>query len=271
MDNRPVITLTTDFGLADEFVASMKGVILSLAPGTTIVDISHLVAHGDIREGTFLLRRTYPFFPAGTVHCAVIDPGVGTDRKILAIKSAGQIFVAPDNGLLSPVLQDTDNLETIYNVSNRSLYRSRVSKTFHGRDVMAPVAAQLASGLNIKEVGEQLNSDDCVLLPHKQCQIQPNKLIGEIIHIDRFGNMCTNITLSELANLSPSLDVVVTIGSQTVTGMTDSYGHANEGEMLNHLDSHDHLEISVSGGSAAFVTGSQRGSIVTVERNNDLL
>lgn len=267
MEYRPIITLTTDFGLGDEFVASIKGVILSITPDTTIVDISHLVAHGDISKGAFLLQRTYPFFPAETVHCAVIDPGVGTDRNILAIKSAGQLFVAPDNGLLSPILRNTDCLEAIYAVTNSSLFSTRVSNTFHGRDIMAPVAARLAAGLNIKEVGKKMRRNDCVLLPHKQCETQANKLTGEVIHIDRFGNMCTNITRSELANLSATLDVVVTIGSQTITGMTISYGHANEGELLTHLDSHDHLEISVAGDSAALVTGCQRGSLVTVVKN----
>ncbi|WP_163340156.1 S-adenosyl-l-methionine hydroxide adenosyltransferase family protein [Desulfopila sp. IMCC35008] len=266
MDYRPVITLTTDFGLADEFVASMKGVILSIAPETSIVDISHLVAHGNIKEGAFLLQRTYPFFPAGTIHCVVIDPGVGTDRHILATKSTGQVFVAPDNGLLSPILRDTDRLEAIHAVTNRSLFNTRVSNTFHGRDIMAPVAAHLAAGLNIKEVGDQLTCGDCVIVPQIKSKIQSSRLIGEIIHIDRFGNICTNITLSELANLSPTHDIIVHVGSYSISGMTKSYGHVGDGELLAHFDSHDHLEISVSGGSAALLTGSRPGSIVTVEQ-----
>lgn len=271
MDYRPIITLTTDFGLADEFVACMKGVILSIAPDTIMVDISHLVEHGNIKEGAFLLQRTYPFFPAGTVHCVVIDPGVGTDRKIIIVKAAGQLFIAPDNGLLSPILQDTSQLEAIYHLTNRSLFGGRISNTFHGRDIMAPVAAQLAVGLDIGEVGNRIGCDDCVRLPQLPCRLESGKLTGEVVHIDRFGNLCTNITASELTNLTASHEIVISIGSHVIKGMLNNYGDAIKGELLAHLDSHEHLEISVSGGSAALFTNCPPGTIVTVERNTDPL
>lgn len=161
------IAMTTDFGYQDEYVGVMKGVILSLNKRVPIVDLTHNIPPQDIAQAAKVIIDNYRYFPAGTVHLAIVDPGVGSDRRILAIKGDGYIFVGPDNGIFTPLLLNMETL-VVYSVENRRLFRDSISKTFHGRDIMAPVAAWLASGLCINQVGERLPLDSCTLIGIKE-------------------------------------------------------------------------------------------------------
>lgn len=265
MTARPIITLTTDFGLVDEYVASMKGVILSINPSVHIVDISHQVAQGDIQGASFLLGRAYSSFPDGTIHVVVVDPGVGSGRRILAIQAARQIFIGPDNGVLSAALTAPTTVEAVYSVQNQELFRTPVSSTFHGRDIMAPTAAHLSSGLNIEEIGEPVVATDCNSITPPECRIDKEGITGSVIHIDRFGNLCTNITGQMLQPFLNRGKCTVRIRRLSIRTLSSHYADNPSGELLAHLDSHNHLEIAVTNGSAAAFTDGSVGDDVIVE------
>lgn len=268
----PAISLTTDFGLQDEYVSAMKGVILSRlqSPATTqLVDICHQVPAQDVRSAAFLFGRAYPYFPAGTIHIVVIDPGVGSKRRILAIQSRDQVFVGPDNGVFTSVFHNSEiNAAPLhaYEITNRQLFLSRVSSTFHGRDIMAPVAAALASGAPIHAVGSKLDPASCTVLAQQPKTVGGEALSGEVIHIDLFGNICTNLTADDLQPLLARGTPVITIGGTTITGLSDSYSASHRGELLAHFDSHFHLEIAVRDGSAQRLLKVQRGDRVSISR-----
>ena len=263
MHNRPVITLLTDFGLVDEYVASMKGVLLSRVPEAAIVDISHDLPHGDFRQAALLLQRTFPYFPPGTVNLAVVDPGVGTAREILAVKARGQFFVAPDNGLLSPLLRPGKDV-VVHHVTNSDLFLPKRSTTFHGRDIMAPVAAGLACGLDISETGEQVLPSRCVILDEPQCRVEASRISGEVIRGDRFGNLCTNIPRSAFIRIPDPGSVSIEIEGYRIEGISMAYGDQQAGTLVALFESHDLLEIGVTKGSAAQRTGGAAGTAVTV-------
>ena len=265
MQSRPIITLTTDFGLKDEYVGVMKGVILTLLPETKIVDITHEVPAQDIRAAAFMFGRAYRYFPAGTVHLVVVDPGVGTDRRILAVHAGGQLFIAPDNGVLSPVLATCNKVMSIHSVTRRQLFFQPPGSTFHGRDIMAPVAARLAGGLDIATVGASVQLGDCVVLPPPRIEVGERRVVGEVIHADRFGNLCTSLTSTEIAPLSAQGQLRFRLGDTVIDGLCSSYSQGGDGRPLAIIDSHSHLEIAVNGGSAASLTGGRPGTIVTVE------
>ena len=189
----PVITLLTDFGLEDEYVGLMKGVVLSLCPAARIVDISHHVAPQDVRGGAFMLRSTYRYFPSQTIHLAIVDPGVGSSRSIVAIRTRDQVFLAPDNGILTFILEE-QRIEQAVGVDNPQQVLTPISRTFHGRDVFAPVAARLACGIDFASLGSRMEPRELVRLPLRPAGIDKNgNLVGSVIHIDRFGNLVTDI------------------------------------------------------------------------------
>jgi len=274
-----LITLTTDFGLADGYVGAMKGVIKAINPGADIVDISHEVAPQDILEASYVLGTTYRYFPSSTVHIVVVDPGVGTERAAVLLVTPSGLFLGPDNGVLSHVLMDLglqggspeDALFALYQTSvpaKAKAYRlsdtkwwlPQVSHTFHGRDIFAPVGARLSLGLPPHLVGEQLYSLTAINVP-KPYRPDGNTVMGHVVHIDRFGNLITTITEKDI----PSGDVVVEVGDVRIHGLSNSYEAA--GELLAILGSTGALEIAHKRGSAQKKLGAQRGTQVVVRSN----
>ncbi len=263
-----VITLTTDFGLDDEYVGVMKGVIVSSAPGATIIDLTHNISSQTVREAAFLLAAAYRYFPKGTVHVAVVDPGVGSDRKIVVLRADGHVFVAPDNGILTLLLTD-EKFEAAYEVTNSDLFRTPVSNTFHGRDIMAPVAARLATGLAAAAVGPVM--DRAVLvkleLPVPTINRHQETIGGEIIGVDKFGNLLTNIHADDIYSLTGQggkSRISVTVRAVVCGGLHNSYGAAAVGSPVAVIGSRDYLEIGVNQGSAAELLEAGRGDAVAV-------
>ncbi len=241
-----VITLLSDF--VDVYPASMKGVVLSVNPDVNIMDISHSVPRHNVRAGAFMLMTTSGYFPSGTVHIAVVDPGVGTERRCIAIRAESpskvHYFVGPDNGLLIPAARSTGEFE-VYEITNRSLFRENISSTFHGRDIFAPVGAHISKGLDIKNAGRQIF--DFVDLDFGEGKKRKGTLEGKIIFIDSFGNMVTNIS-SEIVDFKPG-DILEIEKKQVLFHI--SYGFCKEGEPLALIGSHGFLEIAVNQGNAA--------------------
>jgi len=258
----PIITLLTDFGLEDTYVASMKGVILGICPDARLVDISHLVPPQDVRAGAFLLASAYRDFPVGTIHLAVIDPGVGTDRRGLVIKTDDCFFVGPDNGLFSWVLQETSGWEA-FSLEHPAYWRTTISKTFHGRDIFAPAAAHLAMGVPAEALGfpcmPQMASWASAV--HKK-----DELVGEIIYIDHFGNAVTNLNRTVLESFLSGSQAAVKIGGITISAMVDTYGDREAGTLIALIGSNNFLEIAISQGNAAKNCGFRRGDLVCIIR-----
>lgn len=254
-----VITLTTDFGTRDGYVAAMKGVILGIAPGVHLVDISHEVAPQDIPEAAFLLGGVYRFFPPETVHLVVVDPGVGTERRGLAVRAGGHRFVAPDNGVLTPVLEAEEDAQII-SLTNADYWLDDVSHTFHGRDIFAPVAAHLAAGVPIEALGVPIEDPVRLTLPNPQ--IADGATEGSVLWADHFGNLVTNIPATAL---TPGEIYRVTVGRLTVTGLFTTYGQVRAGQPLALIGSHGFIEVAVREGSAAEMAGVGRGAKVRVE------
>ncbi|MQF48662.1 SAM-dependent chlorinase/fluorinase [SAR202 cluster bacterium AC-647-N09_OGT_505m] len=272
-----MITLTTDFGTRDSYVAEMKGMILQINPQATIVDISHHIDSQSVIHGAFVLGSTYHYFPRDTIHVAVVDPGVGTSRRAVLMVTPKGSFLAPDNGVLTYVLrgspgylttsQDQPFLEPMevaipsgysaYQLSNHALWKSPISDTFHGRDVFAPVAAHLSLGVAPEEVGEPLHSLVCLCIPNPRWQ--NNTLTGHIIHVDGFGNLITTIEGQTLAQNR----VDVLLGGHRIQGVSRSY--VEGADLLAIIGSHGNLEIAVRDGSAARELSANVGEEVVVE------
>lgn len=256
-----VITLLSDFG--DLYPASMKGVILGIDPGANIVDISHSVPAQDIRAGAFMLMATARYFPSGTVHIAVVDPGVGTKRRVIAVKSAGEdsmhAFVGPDNGLLIPAAKSTGNIE-VFEITNTGLFRESISGTFHGRDIFAPVGAHISAGLDIEKAGDRIY--DYVEIEFGEGKEKEGSLEGNIIFIDTFGNMVTNIKgdIMDKFRYGDSFDIQ---GRHFI--FRHSYGFCEKGEMLVLIGSHGFLEIAVNQGNAARLLNLEQGNRVVIK------
>lgn len=254
-----VVTLTTDFGTRDGYVAAMKGVILGIAPGVSLVDVSHEVAAQDVQGAAYLLAGVYRFFPPDTVHLVVVDPGVGTERRGLAVRGGEHLFVAPDNGVLTPVFDGEEDVRVV-SLSNADYWRSAVSRTFHGRDIFAPVAAHLAAGIPLAVFGEAVS--DPVRLDMPEPRAREGVVEGAVLWVDRFGNLVTNIPA---ATLSLGETYRITVGHLTVTGLFTTYGQVRAGQPLALIGSHGFVEVAVREGSAAEVAGAGRGALVRLE------
>lgn len=255
-----VITLLTDFG--DMYPASMKGMILSIDPAANIVDISHSVRRHDIRAGAFMLMACARYFPKGTVHIAVVDPGVGAGRRSIAIRagyggSGAHYFVGPDNGLLIPAARSIGKPE-VYEITNTDLFNKDVSSTFHGRDIFAPVGARISNGMDIGDVGVLIS--DYIDLSFGIGEKKGETLEGSVIYIDDFGNIVTNIH-SNIVDLRP--DDAVEIDEKQVI-FHRSYGSCNEGEPLMLIGSHGYLEIAVNKGNAGIFFNKKQGDKVFI-------
>jgi len=258
-----IVTLTTDFGTADPYVAAMKGVILTACPSASIVDISHGVPPQDVLSGAVVLAEAAAYFPAGTLHVVVVDPGVGTERSILIARFGEQHFLFPDNGVITLIAQRLP-LKAIFSVRNaRYLPAREPSRTFHGRDVFAPVAGLVLNGLDISKLGPQ--PDRYKLLDVPTVRQEPDRLVGSVIYADRFGNLISNIRESQVCGCFPAMERVrVYCGGTEIGPLVGAYGFAEEGQPLALFNSMGALEIAVNKGSAREVLGLDVGAEVNV-------
>ena len=245
--HRAILTVSSDFGRDGPYVAAMKGVVLGLAPDTQIVDVSHAIAPQNVLEGAFVLAGIVDAFPPGTVHLAVVDPGVGTERRLIAVSVAEQWFVAPDNGLLGGVVRDRD-VTGIWEITNPSLWRTRVSSTFHGRDILAPAAAHLLLGRDPNELGPRRSK--LITLTNFEPRSDHSGLVGEVIFRDAFGNLITNVSASRLAPTSPE-NWSIEIAGETIDGLNRTYGDKPPGTIVAVVGSCGWVEIAIVNGDAA--------------------
>jgi S-adenosylmethionine hydrolase len=257
-----VITLTTDFGVRDWFVGTMKGVMLRLNPKATIVDLTHEIPPGDIRSGAFALAACYSFFPKGTIHVAVVDPGVGSKRKAIAVRTANYSFVGPDNGLLSWALA-REKIKAVHSLQNGAYFLPEVSGTFHGRDIFAPVAAHLSRGLPNQKLGPRL--EDFVRLDWPETRHSRGAVQDEIVYIDRFGNAITNLDAAALRSLRHD-DVRLFRRGKPLCLVAEFYQAVSPGEAVAVPGSSGFLEIAINGGNAARRLRLRPGDTVTVRR-----
>jgi len=264
MSTANLITLTTDFGLDDPYVGQMKGAILKRNNFARIVDLTHAIAPHDILQGAVTIRTSYRYFPEATIHLVVVDPEVGTQRGILAARADNHIFIAPDNGLLT--LLDMDNrIEVVHRVENQSLFPTEISSTFHGRDIMAPVAAALAGGLPLDEVGPETRFADCVHLDIPEPVVEQDGIRGHMLHCDRFGNIRTNITSRHLSAFQPANFAGIIIGDLHINTISSTYGDTPPGEAVAVIDSSGYLEIAINRGNAAMELACQPGEEILVQ------
>jgi len=264
-----IITLTTDFGLTDEYVGVIKGVILTRTPEAVIVDLSHGIERQNIRQAALLVKSAYRFFPERTIHLVVVDPGVGSYRKLILLQADEHFFLAPDNGVLG-LLLDAEHFQAAYDVQCEQYYLTPVSTTFHGRDILAPVAAEVAAGLTPESVGPAISLRALKKLETKAAKIDRDQrtITGEIIGIDHFGNLQTNITGNSIKNLygEKIATVKIKVKDQIITGIQSAYIERASGEMLALVNSKGFLEIAVNRGNAAMFLCSDIGEKVTVSR-----
>jgi hypothetical protein len=265
--SRPIVALLTDFGTRDHYAGAVKGAVLAACPEAAVVDVTHEVTPHDVAEGAFALGAAYKAFPGRTVFVAVVDPGVGTARRGLAVEAGGYRFVAPDNGLLTFVLADHPDA-SIREIANAGLFRHDVSPTFHGRDVFAPVAGHLARGAPLDLIGPVASATVLLELP----RIVP-RAAGEweavVLHVDRFGNLTTNVTRRDLerilAGSGDAAGITVVVGG-AVLPLVRTYADVPQGEPCALVGSSDRLEVAVNCGSAARLLGASRGAPVRVRR-----
>lgn len=258
MKSNHIITLLTDFGLSDGYVAAMKGVILSHAPAVRLVDISHSIERHNILSGAFVLASVEPYFPVGTVHLVVIDPGVGSERDAIALRTNRAWFVGPDNGVLWKAAgQDIVEATSITSVPG---FSGPISSTFHGRDLFSPAAAYLSHGGEMRRLGDPKTS--ILQIPFPDIRISPEGIRGQVIRIDSFGNATTNISRHDLP--APFDETRVEIGSTKLDGIVNCYADVKKGELCALIGSDELLEIAVSQGSAAEVLNVREGQEVFV-------
>lgn len=260
----PIITLITDFGLRDEYVGVLKGVILTLAPKVRLVDITHLIPPQGVQTASHLLARSCTYFPPGTVHLVIVDPGVGSSRSILAIAADSHYFIGPDNGVFTPVFLRAGSLR-VHRVTAADLFLDNVGATFHGRDIMAPVAARLAAGLALDHVGPRIPVEDCVHTLQETGIRTGDMLQGEILHVDNFGNLCTNITRQEVEIFASGKEIFIWV-NETLIPFCHAYADQDKGRLLALYDSHDYLEIAINQGNAAQELDMAIGSIIILSR-----
>jgi hypothetical protein len=242
-----VITLTTDFGLSDPYVGIMRGVILSINPEARLIDISHQIRAGDILHAGSLIQEAYHFFPKGTVHVGVVDPGVGTNRRPIAIEIDSHVFVGPDNGLFWPIITNHEDTKIIH-LTERNYFLPQVSRTFHGRDIFAPVAAHLSLGLDMLEMGRTISDPTPLRLPTPQQK--GDILYGQVIREDHFGNLITNIYRKDLERFLGQNRPIIRIENFIIEGVSNTYSEAAVGEALALIGSSNLLEIAVNLGRA---------------------
>ena len=264
MSRRRVITLTTDFGLADHFVGVIKGVILNINPEVDIVDLCHQVSSYDIFDAAFTLAQSYRSFPSDTIHVVVIDPGVGTARRPLLARTMDYKFVGPDNGVLSLVYEREEGIE-VRHITSEHYFLAPVSNTFHGRDVFAPVAGWLSKGVEVDKFGDPV-TDYAKFSSPKPKQVSDNLVKGVILKVDKFGNLVTNLRPDDAPQLlsenPPPFKII--INQQEITSLNTSYSTGKPSEIFAIVGSSGYLEISTNRGSAAKALNAGRGAEVSL-------
>jgi len=263
MSPRPVIALLTDFGIRDHYVGTMKGVMLGVCPDASLVDISHDIPAHDVLAGAFELAASYRYFPQGAIFLVVVDPGVGSTRRGIAAECGEHLFVAPDNGVLSIVFDEIPP-RRIVELGDPRYARPDISKTFEGRDRFAPAAAWLASGLELSALGRP--ADHPVMLDVPRPAVTSGSLDGQVVRIDRFGNLVTNIDRRTFTGFAGSDSIVIQIAGRDIAGVISTYADGRPGELCALFGSSDRLELALNGASAAAFTGATRGSAVHVGR-----
>jgi S-adenosylmethionine hydrolase len=259
------IAMITDFGLRDGYVGAMKGVILGINPGARLVDISHQIARHDVRHAALVLRHVCGYFPAGTVHLVVVDPGVGGERRPLVVETEQFYFVGPDNGVFAPVLEDRPPRRVVA-IENRKYLLPSISNTFHGRDVFAPVAAHCSLGVPVERFGPRVDAYHTLEIP--QPRELDRELEGHIIAVDRFGNLVTNISQARLREYAGDQPVIVDLGEASISGVSRSYQDAAPGRPVAIFNSWDLLEIAINGDSAQCRLGLEVDDAVVVRRRS---
>ncbi len=259
-----LITLLTDFGTTDYFVPAVKGAILSLHPQATLIDITHEIPPHDIQSAAFTLGACFREFPAGTVHLAIVDPGVGSSRRPIVVAADDHVLVGPDNGIFTFVYRQSSEMR-VYHATEAGFFRSSVSKTFHGRDLFAPLAARLDQGLDPARVGPQVSDYESFAIADPAGNSTTLAMTGEIIHIDRFGNCITNLTTKELDRVQIAAGACLSIGSERVTRFADHFAQAEGGMLLAYPGSAGYWEIGLWCGSAAELLNVRRGSRIVLE------
>ena len=256
-----IITLMTDFGTSDHYVGVMKGVMLNINPQVQIVDITHAIPPQDVHAAAFLIDSAYRYFPTGTIHVIVVDPGVGSERRAIVCQTETAYFVCPDNGVLTNILRNEGRIRTVA-VENSAYFLPQLSNTFHGRDIFAPVAAHLSRGVSIDKLGSPVAQP--LQLPVPRPEVTDKAVIGQVIWIDSFGNLVTNISHEILESLEGQDSVVIRAGSTEIDHLNRSYAESTIGEVLAIVGSFNRLEISVNQGNAAQVLGLKRGDRVAI-------
>lgn len=255
-----IITLTTDFGLQDHYVSAMKAVMLGIAPNVRFVDVSHEIPPQDIMAGAWVVRNTAFLYPPNTVHLVVVDPGVGTSRHPVVLKVKDQYFVGPDNGIFSLFFNEYDY--KAYKLNNSSFWREGVSKTFHGRDIFAPVAAHLSNGVALEDIGEPI--DELVTYHWAVPIADKDGLQGWVVHIDRFGNLVTNISEELIDDHLKRKNVKIYVGNTMLNKIVSTFGDVEEGEPAAFIGSSGMLEIGINKGNAGRMLSVDKGAQISI-------
>jgi S-adenosylmethionine hydrolase len=263
-NNPSIITLTTDFGERDGYVGTMRGVILSICPTAILANLSHDIPPQDVRTAAFVLYQAFSYYPPNAVHCVVVDPGVGSKRRAIAVRTDRGIFVCPDNGLLSLILAAGDiNIVEAVTLTNPEYQLPNVSATFHGRDIFAPAAAHIANGVPLNKMGPA-----AINLVRLDFELNPKNGECQVIHVDRFGNLILNITANDV---DAPQQIAFRIGRETVHTLSRTFADVAEGELLAYVGSlRDHVEIALRNGNAALALGVKVGDTVQIiESDNE--
>lgn len=259
-----IVTLTTDFGGSDHFVGTMRGVILGVNPAAQVVDLCNAVASYDVLDGALTIAQAYRYFPADTIHMVVVDPGVGSSRRPLLVTTTNHYFIAPDNGVLSLVMEQEERV-SVRHITAEHYFLRPVSNTFHGRDVFAPCAGWMSRGVEPEKFGEEIADYVRFSLP-KPKAVDEHTLKGAVLKVDKFGNLITNLTAENApAVFAAEAKVRITVGQATVTGIYASYAQGQPGELFGVLNSMGFLEIAGNRAAAAQVAKAGRGAEVVVE------
>jgi S-adenosyl-L-methionine hydrolase (adenosine-forming) len=262
-----VISLMTDFGIKDGNVGVMKGVIWGIAPDASISDLSHMIAPQNIREAALILARSAPYFPENSVHVVVVDPGVGTNRRPMAAKIGTQYFVGPDNGIITLLLERAEQEGwdcEFFHLDKPQFWLDKISYVFHGRDIFAPAAGHLANGVSLAELGTRFLAPVRIALPKPEQTGRGWR--GEIIHIDHFGNLASNIRIEHIAEALKQMEAVtVTLTGTTIQGMVNTFGERQPGDLVALIGSTGNLIVSVVNSSAAARLGAQVGDVIEFE------
>ena len=258
----PIITLTTDFGEKDGYVGTMRGVILNICPQAVLADLSHDIPPQDIRTAAFVLYQAFSYYPPHTIHCVVVDPGVGSKRRAIAVRTNRGIFVGPDNGVFGLVLQagEVNVLEAV-TLTNPAYHLTPISATFHGRDIFAPAAAHLAGGVLLTELGPS-----AINLVRLDFELHPQNGVYRIIHIDRFGNLILSLTVNDIKNPD---QVTFSVGTQIIRSLSRAFADVSVGQFLAYVgSSRGHIEIALRNGNAARQLGVKVGDAIRVKHND---